>query len=291
MRGETFEELAGFLGEMRARALAVPTKSEPLFDICGTGGDGAQTFNISTATAFVLAAAGVKVAKHGNRSVSSRCGSADVIEALGLKVDHTPEITAKAIDEVGFGFLFAPHYHPALAKVGPIRRALEMRTFFNLLGPLANPARVKRQVVGVYDVGRLEQFAFLLRDVGIEEAMVVSSEDGLDEVSLGAATRVAHLKDGEIKFLQLTPEDFGLKRATKEELAGGDATENARLITSILAGQMTGAKRDVVLLNAAVGLFVTGKAKSLMDASALAGEILKSGKANGVLKKLKESQS
>ncbi len=291
VRGETFEELAGFLGEMRARAIPVPTKSEPLFDICGTGGDGAQTFNISTAAAFVVAAAGVKVAKHGNRSVSSRCGSADVIEALGLKVDHPPALSARAIDEVGFGFLFAPHFHPALAKVAPIRRALEMRTFFNLLGPLANPARVRRQVVGVYDKSRLEQFALLLRDVGIEEAMIVSSEDGLDEVSLGAATHVAHLKNGEIKFLQITPEEFGLSRAGVETLSGGDAKDNARLIRSILSGETTGPKRDIVVMNAALGLVVTGKAKDLREGAVLAAELLKSGKPVKVLDRVKELQA
>jgi len=290
VRGETFEELAGFLESLRAKALSVPVKSQELFDVVGTGGDGAQTFNISTVTAFVLAAAGVKVAKHGNRSVSSQCGSADVLEALGIRINASPETTANAIDEVSLGFLFAPLYHPALAKVGPIRKAMEVRTVFNLLGPLANPARVQRQVVGVHNPKLVESFAKLLQDSGSVEAMVVSSEDGMDEISISAPTRIAHLKDGQIKLSTITPEDFGVARAKVDALKGGDAEANAKLITALLKGEEKGPKRDVVVVNAAAGLLVAGKVATLKEGAALATKILEQGLAAKVLEDLRKKQ-
>lgn len=290
VRGETFAELAGFLESLRAKALSVPVKSAELFDIVGTGGDGAETFNISTVTAFVLAAAGVKVAKHGNRSVSSKCGSADVLEALGIKINASPETTANAIDEVNLGFLFAPLYHPALAKVGPVRKALEVRTVFNLLGPLANPARVRRQVVGVYNPKLVESFAQLLRDSGSDEALVVSSDDGMDEISLSAPTSVAHLKAGDIKISKVTPEDFGVARANREALRGGDAVANAKLVHALLRGEERGPKRDVVLVNAGAGLVVAGKSPSYKEGAALAGKLLDDGSAARVLEALRKKQ-
>ena len=288
VRGESRDELSGFLDSLRELSIPVPAKREKLFDTCGTGGDGAQTFNISTAAAFVLAACGVPVAKHGNRSVSSRSGSADVLEALGIRIDATPEITARNIDTLGFGFLFAPLYHPALSKVAPIRRALEVRTVFNVLGPLANPARVRRQVMGVYDVALLERLAELLRESGTEEAMVVASEDGLDEITLGGTTRIAHLKGGEIRLRSVQPEDFGLARAPVDHLKGGDARENAKVIERILAGEETGAKRDVVLANASAALFVAGVASDFRDGVIIAKEAIVSGRASRVLTSLKE---
>jgi len=290
MRGETVEELAGFLESLRKKSVKVPTKSPTLFDIVGTGGDGAQTFNISTAASFVIAAAGVKVAKHGNRSVSSRCGSADVLEALGVNISTSPEVTAVAIDS-GLGFLFAPQYHPALGKVGPVRRAMEVRTVFNLLGPLANPAGVKHQVVGVFSAKLIETFAELLKDAGVEQAMVVASDDGLDEISLGAPTSIAHLKAGKITVSKVTPETFGLKPSAKQDLQGGDAAANAKLIVSILEGAEKGPKRDVVVMNAAAGLVVTGKTKDFKEGAALAAKLIDDKSARNALSVLKEKQA
>lgn len=288
VRGESRDELAGFLDSLRELSVPVPAKRENLFDTCGTGGDGAGTFNISTAAAFVLAACGVPVAKHGNRSVSSRSGSADVLEALGVRIDLGPELTARNIDSLGFGFLFAPLYHPALSKVAPIRRALEVRTVFNLLGPLANPARVRRQVIGVYDIALLSRLAELLRESGTEEAMVVASEDGLDEITLGGATRIAHLRGGDISLKTVQPEDFGLDRAPVERLKGGDAEENARLIERILAGVENGARRDVVLANASAALVVAGVARDFKEGVQASREAIASGRASRVLQSLKE---
>jgi anthranilate phosphoribosyltransferase len=265
--------------------VAVPARSPAIFDNCGTGGDGAQTFNISTASALVLAGAGVKVAKHGNRSVSSRCGSADVIEALGIRLESDPTQVARQVDESGFGFLFAPRFHPALQRLGPIRRGLGIPTLFNFLGPLANPAPVSHKVLGIYDSRRLEVFAELLRESGIRAAMVVNAEDGLDEFSLSAPTRVVQLDQGVISRFTLTPDDFGLARAPREAYLGGDAAENAKIIESVLAGREGGPRRDIVLMNSAAGLMVTGLAKSPSEGVALALKSIRSGRARQVLEK------
>lgn len=287
VRRETVEELAGFLEAMRAKAVTVTPRRSDVFDTCGTGGDNAQTFNISTAAALVVAGAGVPVAKHGNRSVSSRAGSADVLEALGVPLDLAPERVASRIDESGFGFLFAPRFHPALAVVAPVRKAMEVRTVFNLLGPLANPARVKRQLVGVYSPRLLSTFAELLRETGTEEALVVSASDGMDELSLSSVTLAARLHAGQISFHELSPKDFGLNYAPREALRGGDAGENARDIERILTGAEKGPKRDVVVMNAAASLVVAGVAAHFAEGAAVAREVIASGRAARVLEAAK----
>jgi anthranilate phosphoribosyltransferase len=288
-RGETVEEMTGFLEGLREAMIPVPATSPDLFDTCGTGGDGAQTFNISTAAALVLAATGVKVAKHGNRSVSSRCGSADVIEALGIPLIRDPQAASARIDGHGFGFLFAPYFHPALAQVGPIRRGLGVPTVFNFLGPLANPAPVRRKILGIYDGTRLGVFADLLRESGTIAAMVVSAEDGLDEFSLSAPTRVLQLEHGVTCTFTLSPEDFGLPRAPRESYSGGDAAENARLIERILAGQEQGPRRDIVLMNAGAALVVAGLVKGPREGVALARQAIDEGRASRVLQRAREA--
>lgn len=285
----TIDEIVAFARVLRDHAIPVPIQRKDLIDTAGTGGDGAETFNISTATAFVLAGAGLGVAKHGNRSVSSKCGSADVIEALGIPIDLKPEQAARAVDQNGFGFLFAPHYHPALKTVAPVRKALGVRTVFNLLGPLVNPARVKRQVMGVYDSSFLEVLAACLRELGSEEAMVISAEDGLDEFSLCAKTRVAHLKDGEIKTYQVSPEDVGIKRCRPEDLKGGDAQVNADILKKIFEGEK-GPKRDAVVLNSAAALVVSGIAKDFKEGVRLAEESIDQGRAGNVIRQARESK-
>ena len=283
---ETVEELVGFALSMRAHGVPVPCKRTDLMDSCGTGGDGSGTFNISTAAALVLAGAGVGVAKHGNRSVSSRCGSADVLEALGVKCDLSPERVAQSIDSLGFGFLFAPQFHPLLKNLAGVRRALGVPTVLNLLGPVVNPAKVKRQVVGIYDPSLLENYARLLLELGSEEVMVVCAENGLDEISLSGATRIAHLKEGKIKMLSIKPEDAGLPEASLESLRGGDARENAATIEAILKG-VKGPKRDVVLINAAAGFWVAGRCTTFREGVQRAAQAIDSGAAFGLLAQLR----
>ncbi|MFQ5779086.1 MAG: anthranilate phosphoribosyltransferase, partial [Terriglobia bacterium] len=257
LRGETVEELVGFAEAMRRHARPIfPPEGRPagpLLDTCGTGGDGAGTFNVSTAAALVAAGAGALVAKHGNRSLSSRCGSADVLEALGVNLALEPEQIAACIREVGIGFLFAPFLHTAMQHVQAARRQLRVRTVFNLLGPLTNPAGVEAQVVGVFDARWLEPLAKTLGKLGVRHAFVLHSRDGLDEASLSDATEVAELNAGAVRRYELTPEDFGLPRAPRDALQGGDAETNARIIERILRGER-GPQRDVVLMNAALAL-------------------------------------
>ena len=286
---ETVPELTGFAESLRAHAVSVPVKRNDLIDTCGTGGDGAQTFNISTASAFILAAAGLGVAKHGNRSVSSRCGSADVLEALGVAIEAAPEVVADSIDRYGFGFLFAPQFHPAMHHVAPVRRALGVRTFFNILGPLANPAKAKRQVIGVFDRNLIERLCYVLDALGAEEVMVVAGADGLDELSLSGETYVGHLKSGAVSVYTVHPSDANLVPAGLDAIQGGDATFNAKLIQRILGGER-GAPRDVVCLNAAAALIVAGKAADFREGAALAGEMLDSGRAAAVLSQVTLSQ-
>ncbi|MBI4425524.1 MAG: anthranilate phosphoribosyltransferase [Elusimicrobia bacterium] len=286
VRGETEEELAGFAEAMRARAIRVSIDRRPLLDTCGTGGDGAGTFNISTAAAFVAAGAGAAVAKHGNRSVSSRCGSADVLEALGVKPDPDPALANRCVSEAGLCFLFAPAFHPATRHVAPVRRELGVRTVFNLLGPLANPAGATRQLMGVYDGRLLAAIATALRALGTEEAMVVAAADGLDELSPSAPTRVAHLKDGRIREYEVTPESAGVARQPEGACKGGDAAENARILREVLEGR-PGPAREAVRLNAAAALVVTGLAEDLRTGAVLAGRSIDSGKALKSLETLK----
>jgi anthranilate phosphoribosyltransferase len=250
----------------------------PLVDTSGTGGDASGTFNISTATAFVTAGAGVRVAKHGNRSISSKCGSADVMEALGVNIQLSPERAAQCLREVGICFLYAPNLHPAMKQVQAVRRELRMRTMFNLLGPLTNPARASGQVVGVYALELVEELAEALSILGLHRALVVHGLDGLDEVTITGPTRIAEARDGTVKTYEVTPEEFGIERATLADISGGDATENAAIIRSLLAGKKS-AHRDVVLLNSAAALVAAGKADHLGDALSLAMKSIDSGAA------------
>ncbi len=278
-RGESVEEIVGSVRSLRKHALPFPVKRSDLIDVCGTGGDGTETFNISTANALLLAAAELGVVKHGNRAVSSKSGSADVLEALGLKLDKPSDQLAADVDRFGFGFLFAPQFHPAMKHVGPTRRALGVRTLFNILGPLANPAPVKRQVIGVFAEKWLQPVAETLRELGAEEALVVWGTDGVDEVSLSGETRAVHLKNGQLRTLSLVPEDFGLPRAALDTLKGGDKETNAAIIMRILRGEEQGPPRDVVVLNAAAALCVAGRASSWLEGAKFAKDLLSSGAA------------
>ena len=263
-KGETAGEVAAAARVLRSFAVPVATSRTPLVDTCGTGGDGAHTLNISTGAALVVAACGVSVAKHGNRSVSSRCGSADVLEALGVPLELEPEKLGALLDAVGFAFLFAPRLHPAMRAVMPVRRVLGVRTVFNLLGPLANPAGVKRQVVGVYSAAVMPLVAGALAELGAEHAWVVHGEDGLDELSVCAPTRVIEVRAGKITGeLVVDPSKLGIPRAARADLAGGDAAENAKRLSAILAGEERSPAADAIALNAAAALVVAGVADGL----------------------------
>jgi anthranilate phosphoribosyltransferase len=289
MKGETVEELIGFAQVMRQKAVRIRvhddevaaltgTDREMLIDTCGTGGDATGTFNVSTATAFVVAGAGLKVAKHGNRSVSSLCGSADVVETLGINLELTPPKVARCIEEVGIGFLYAPLLHTAMKHVMPVRREMAIRTVFNMLGPLTNPASANAQVIGVYSVALTEPLARVLAELGTIRAFVVHGADNLDEISNTGESRVAEVREGLVRSYTVRPEDFGLPRATIGELMGGDREENARIIGAILAGE-AGPKRDIVLMNAAAALVAGGKARDLKEGVGLAAQAIDSGAA------------
>jgi anthranilate phosphoribosyltransferase len=289
MKGESVEEIVGFAEAMRSVAEPLPlrqtsnlslsgTGPDLLVDTCGTGGDARGTFNISTASAFVVAGAGVRVAKHGNRSLSSKCGSADVMEALGVKISLPAAELAKCLEEVGIAFLFAPAMHSAMKYVQPARRELRLRTIFNLLGPLTNPARASAQVVGVYSLDLVEKLAEALSMLGVHRALVVHGLDGLDEITITGPTRIAEVRDGSVRTYEVAPEEFGIKRAGLEELSGGDAAANAAIIREILGGKRS-PRRDVVLLNAAAALVAAGKAERLGDALPMAAKSIDSGAA------------
>jgi len=283
-RGETVEEIAGAARVLRAKALSVRAPVGAI-DTCGTGGDAKGTHNISTCTAFVVAGAGVPVAKHGNRSVSSRSGSADVLAALGVNLECSPETIERCIAECGLGFMFAPSHHAAMRHVAKVRGELGVRTIFNLLGPLVNPAATKFQVVGVFDEKWVEPMAHVLGMLGVERAWVVHGADGLDELTTTNISYVAALDHGKISTFKISPRNAGLADAKPEDLVGGDAAENAAHIRAVLQGNQ-GPLRDIALLNAAAALMVAGKAKSLRDGVALAAESIESGKAMGVLEAL-----
>ncbi len=285
-KGETVDEIVGCASTLRAHAVPLHPQRQDLIDVCGTGGDGAETFNVSTCNALVLAAAGLGVCKHGNRAVSSRCGSADVLEALGITIDLHADRAAAAIDTHGFAFLFAPHYHPAIKHVGPVRRALGVRTVFNLLGPLANPAPVKQQVLGVFDPDLVPVMAEALQKLGTEAALVVCGEGGLDELSLSGPSRVSQLKNGRMEQFSLSPEDFGLARAPLETLKGGDKEANARIVENILRGER-GPRRDIVVMNAAAALVITGLAGSWREGAERIAGIIDSGRAFETLEKIR----
>jgi anthranilate phosphoribosyltransferase len=296
MKCETVEELIGFAKVMRAKASPVRpracvetafsgTDREMLVDTCGTGGDATGTFNISTATAFVVAGAGVRVAKHGNRSVSSLCGSADVVEALGIRLDLTAEDVARCIDEAGIGFLYAPLLHEAMRYVVLARREMKIRTVFNLLGPICNPAGATAQVLGVYNEDLTEVMAQVLCELGTERAFVVHGSDGLDEITISGESKISEARNGEVRTYYVTPEDFGIARSPISTIQGGDARQNAGIIREILSDG-GGTRKDVVLLNAAAGLVVGGKSASLREGIQLARESIRSGKAMACLEKL-----
>jgi len=305
MNGETVEEIVGFAEAIRAAAAPLPHDrpsddragdalavtgtgrdalaeeslvESSLVDTSGTGGDASGTFNISTATAFVTAGAGVRVAKHGNRSISSKCGSADVVEALGIDIQLSPARAAQCLREVGICFLYAPNLHPAMKQVQGVRRELRMRTMFNLLGPLTNPARASGQVVGVYSLDLVEKLAEALSMLGLHRALVVHGLDGLDEITITGTTRIAEAREGSVRSYEVEPEEFGMSRATLQDLSGGDAKENAEIIRAVLRGEKS-PRRDVVLLNSAAALVAAGRADHLAQAVPQAASSIDSGKA------------
>ncbi|MBN2309911.1 MAG: anthranilate phosphoribosyltransferase [Candidatus Hydrogenedentes bacterium] len=282
MKGETIDEITGFAQTMRAMATPVRTMRSPLVDTCGTGGDHSGTFNISTTAAFVVAGAGVAVAKHGNRSASSQCGSADVLEALGVNIDATPEQVGRCIDDVGIGFLFARTLHGAMKHVAGTRRELRLRTVFNVLGPLTNPAGACGQVMGVFDAGLVEPLANVLLRLGTRHAFVVAGSDGLDELTLSGPSHVAEAVAGSVRCRELTPEDAGLERAGADALHGGDAATNAEILRAVLDGE-PGPRRDIVLLNAAAGILAAGEDSDWKAAVQTAAESIDSGAASAKL--------
>ena len=280
-KGETAEEMTGFVEAMRAAARAVSVTA-PVVDLVGTGGDRSGTFNISTTAAFIAAGAGVKIAKHGNRAASSQTGSADLLEALGLNLQMAPETTVAMIDEVGFGFFFAPHYHPAMRHAGPVRRQLGFRTVFNFLGPLCNPAGARRYALGVSDPRMARLMIEVLANLGAESAFVFYGEDGLDELTTTGPSFIFRLREGEITHAEFTPEDFGVARATLGDFRGGDAAENVAITRAILTGE-PGPKRDIALVNAAPAIVAGGLAEGFLPAMAVAADSIDSGKAKDVL--------
>jgi anthranilate phosphoribosyltransferase len=284
VRGETVDEITGAVTAMRDKMLRVAAPADAI-DVVGTGGDASGSFNISTCAALIVAGAGVPVAKHGNRALSSRSGAADVLAALGVNIDLSPEGISRCIKQVGIGFMFAPAHHPAMKNVGPTRVELGTRTIFNLLGPLSNPAGVKRQMVGVFSRQWIEPLALVLKNLGSEAVWVVHGSDGLDEVTTAGPTYVAALENGAVRTFEITPEELGLERVKPAALRGGSAKENAQALVDVLKGK-GGALRDVAILNAAAALMVAGRAKDLKQGLALAQTSIDSGEAAGRLQRL-----
>lgn len=284
-KGEVLEEVAGAAKIMRAKSHQIKPQVDKLIDTCGTGGDKSGTFNISTTVAFVLAGGGLAVAKHGNRSVTSRSGSSDVLEALGVKIDLEPAQVEKCIEQIGIGFMFAPLFHPAMKYAMPIRQELKIRTIFNLLGPLTNPANAQFQVLGVFSPEITEKFAGVLRELGTKKALVVHG-NGLDELTLTGKTQVSELNYGKIENYEIEPEDFGLSRCCLDDLKGGAALENALIIQRILSGEEKSSKREIVLLNAGAGFYAGNLVESIADGVKMAEEVIESGKARGKLEEM-----
>ncbi len=282
MRGETVSEIAGFASAMREHALRVEVAKtdSPLVDTCGTGGDGAGTFNISTTASFIISAAGIRVAKHGNRAVTSKCGSADLLEGLGVHIELTPQEVGTCVDTVGIGFMYAPAFHPAMRFVGPARREMGIRTIFNVLGPLTNPAGASHQLIGVGHPDIAQKLARVLEVLGSRHAVLVHAEEGLDELGLAGTSTVTEFdaRVGKIKTFTITPEDFGLERAPVEALGGGSAAENVAITRSILSGE-PGPRRSVTLLNAGAGIYAADAAGSFAEGIRIAEEIVDSGRA------------
>lgn len=285
MKGETVDEITGSAKSMIGNAVKLKLDSPYVIDTCGTGGDGGRTFNISTAVAIITSSAGVKIAKHGNRAVSSKSGSADVLSELGVKIDLEPEITKKFIDDVGFGFLYAPKYHSAMKNVAPIRRELGLRTVFNILGPLTNPASAKGQVLGVYDKKLTHVLAEVLLKLGCERALVVYGNDGLDEITTTTTTTVSEVKNGTVIDYTIDPRDYGINLSKDTDINGGDSKENAKIILDILEGQK-GPKRDIVVLNSAAALYVGKAVDNIKEGVLLAEHLIDSGAALGKLNEI-----
>lgn len=286
-KGETFTELAGAARAMRRKAIRINVPSATVVDTCGTGGDSSNTFNISTTTAFVVAGCGAVVAKHGNRSISSKCGSADLLEALGVNLNVDPEIVEEAVADIGIGFMFAPLYHSAMKYAATARKEIGLRSIFNMLGPLTNPAAANCQLLGVYAPKLTEMFAEALKLLGTKRAFVAHGHDGLDEISVCAPTRISELKDGVIRTYDISPEQFFGKTANPADLIGGTAEENAEITKKILAGE-TGPRRDVVLLNAAAALTATGMTENFKEGIEMAAAAIDQGKASRKLGELIE---
>jgi len=287
MKGESIDEITGGAEVMRAFATKINTKHRKVLDTCGTGGDASGTFNISTISAFVACGAGAIVAKHGNRSVSSKCGSADLLKELGVNIEADKAVVEKCIDEIGIGFLFAPLLHGAMKYATPVRRQIGIRTVFNVLGPLTNPAGARSQLLGVYDKALVEPLANALKNLGSDHALVVHGSDGMDEVTMTTDTYVAELKNGAVKTYRIDPSEFGFSKVDKEELAGGDAKRNSCIALDILNGK-GGARTDAVLLNAGCAIYAVDKAPNIKKGIALAGESVRSGRALEKLNNLKE---
>jgi len=286
-KAETKDEIAGCAAAMRDHAIPVEAGMD-VFEIVGTGGDNAHSFNISTTSALIAAAGGMKVAKHGNRAASSKCGTADCLEALGVNIQQEPEKCVELLNEVGMCFFFAQKYHTSMKYVGPIRKELGFRTVFNILGPLTNPAKPTYMLLGVYDEYLVEPLAQVLADLGVKRGMVVFGQDKLDEISLSSPTTICEIKDGWYKTRVIKPEDFGFKTCNKEDLVGGAPEENANITRDILSGKETGPKRDATLLNAGAALYIGGKADSMAAGIELAKELIASGKATETLEKFIE---
>ena len=287
MKGETIKEITGAAEVLRKFVTRIDVRKRVVLDTCGTGGDGFHTFNISTISAFVVSGAGVTVAKHGNRSVSSKCGSADLLETLGVDLNMSKERIVECIERIGIGFLFAPNLHPAMKYATPVRREIGVRTIFNLLGPLANPAFSNYQVLGIWDKSLQEPFIYVLKDLGLKGALVVHGRDGLDEITTTKETIIYELKDRKIKSYTIHPSDFGIKRAKLKDLLGGDIETNVKIALQILEGEI-GPKRDIALLNSAACLYICGKAKSISEGIEIAKESIDRGYALKKLELLKE---
>lgn len=286
MKGETLDEMVGFASILKEKAEHISPKIPVYVDLVGTGGDGTFTFNISTTSAFVVAGAGLPVAKHGNRSISSKSGAGDVLEALGVNIMAEPKVVEQCVEEAGIGFMFAQNFNKSMKYVGQARKEMGIRSVFNILGPLANPSDAKCMVVGVYDPSSTELIAEAMNRLGVKRAFVVSGADHMDEITLTGKTIISEIKDGKVKTYVITPEQFGLKRACLKELQGGTGVENAEITKSILAGKEKGARRDIVLLNAGAALYVGQKAESIEEGISLAAETIDTGAAFKTLEKL-----
>ncbi|WP_082235019.1 anthranilate phosphoribosyltransferase [Halobacillus massiliensis] len=276
-RGETVEEMTGFVRAMRENMTKLSIEDDSIVDTCGTGGDGSSTFNISTAVSIILAAMGVKVAKHGNRKVSSKSGSADVLEKLGIPIDTTPEEGAKALSDKGMTFMFAPNYHQAMKHAGPARQELGFRTVFNLLGPMSNPANAKRQLIGIYDTAYAEKMAETLKQLGSKHVLLATGRDGLDEITMTGVTDIVELKDGEIHRFTLTPEDLGLNSGSLKDIQISSTGESAAIIEQVIKGKANESAMTIVTMNAAAGLYIGGKAENLKEGVALVQEAIQNG--------------